>query len=270
MAKKSNKKNKNIKNRNLNNNSIPKKAKIDNNMFDILEEDNKKSSNSKIIITLVIVIFLCIISNVYTLFIYKTHPKIKEKVKIVEKYKIPENIVFLGDSITEYYDVNKYFSNNRVVNSGISGNITDDILKNMEERVYQYNPSKIFLLIGTNDLTHKKDNKEIISDIEEIIEKIKENRPETKIYVESIYPVNDEDNEKINHNMVSKRKNEDIKEINSQIKKYCEKNNIEYIDLYDKLCDKDGNLKLEYTNEGLHISDEGYKFITKELEKYIK
>ena len=40
--------------------------------------------------------------------------------------------------------------------------------------------------------------------------------------------------------------------------------------MYDKLIDKDGNLKLEYTNEGLHISDEGYKVITKVIKKYIK
>ena len=40
--------------------------------------------------------------------------------------------------------------------------------------------------------------------------------------------------------------------------------------MYSLLEDKDGNLKLEYTNEGLHMSDEGYEVITKELKKYMR
>ena len=51
---------------------------------------------------------------------------------------------------------------------------------------------------------------------------------------------------------------------------YCSKNNITYIDIYNELRDEDGNLKLEYTKEGLHMSDDGYKIITKKLKKYVE
>ena len=179
--------------------------------------------------------------------------------------KVPDNYLFLGDSITDFYDLDKYYKDLPVVNSGISGNTTDDILKDMKKRAYQYNPSKVFLLIGTNDLTHDKSNEEIVEGVEKIIEGIKENRPKAEIYLESIYPVN----YKLSPKMVNVRKNDDIKEINEKLEDYCEDNDITYIDMYDLLKDDDDNFDSIYTDDGLHPNDEGYETITKKLKKYI-
>lgn len=175
------------------------------------------------------------------------------------------NYLFLGDSITEYYDLDKYFPNLPVVNSGIISNTTEDILNDMKNRVYNYNPSKVFILIGTNDLRDDRSVDEIVNNIKKIIEEIKENRKETEIYLESIYPVN----EKVNKKGVEGRKNADIKEINNQLEKYAKKENITYINIYNKLVDDEGLLNEDYTTDGLHINEDGYKIITKELEKYL-
>lgn len=69
--------------------------------------------------------------------------------------------------------------------------------------------------------------------------------------------------------MVNERSNENIQEINQQIRDLCKEYKVAYINLYDKMVDEDGDLKLEYTREGLHMSDEGYQVITKELKKYL-
>ena len=69
--------------------------------------------------------------------------------------------------------------------------------------------------------------------------------------------------------MIGIRSNDRIKEINDKLKILASKLNVTYIDLYSDLIDKNGNLKLEYTKEGLHISDKGYKKITNILMKYI-
>lgn len=108
-----------------------------------------------------------------------------------------------------------------------------------------------------------------IQSIENIISRIKENLPDTELYVESIYPINDSDDDKIKPWVVGDRKNENIREMNEQIKQICEDYEVTYIDLYSILSDEDGNLKLEYTEEGLHISEEGYQVITDELKKYL-
>lgn len=189
-----------------------------------------------------------------------------------ENYKA-QNIVFLGDSITDFYDLEKYYNNIPVVNSGTSGFQTKDIIKNLKNYVYIYNPTKLFLLIGTNDIAFTKiTNDELIENINTIVTEIKKNRPKCEIYIESIYPVNknDSNNEIVEVGMVGNRSNDRIKELNSQIKKLCKDNNITYINMYDKLINKNGNLKLKYTIDGLHMSDEGYKVITKTIMNYIK
>lgn len=179
------------------------------------------------------------------------------------------NYLFLGDSITDYYDLDKYYEGYKVVNSGISGDQTSDILDDLEKRAYVYNPSTIFLLVGTNDYIHNKKEDETVNNIKEIVEKLNKNLPNAKIYLESIYPINNTDDSKISKPMVGIRTNDSIKKINSELKKYCNDKNCTYLDMYSLLEDKDGNLNLEYTKEGLHMTDKGYEVITKELKKYM-
>ena len=226
------------------------------------KEKQKKISNNKNKKSIIIVILLLLL----LLFIPYHFISINRKPKVIEKEKkvtvIDDNYLFLGDSITEFYDLKKYYKNLPVVNSGISGNVTKDILNDMNERVYKYNPSKVFLLIGTNDLEQEVSKDEIENNIEKIVKGIKENRPYAKIYVESIYPVEEEN--------AGKRKNKDIKEINKNIEKMCKKEHVDYIDMYSKLKDEDDKLKDEYSKDGLHISNKGYEEITKEIKKYLK
>ncbi len=236
-------------------------------------EESKNISRQGLILIIVVLILTIVILvgiDIYH-FITFNHNEVKTVTKIKEKKVVDDNIVFLGDSITEYYDLTKFYGEDLpLVNSGINGNKTKDIINNMKERVYDYNPSKIFLLIGTNDFIEQKTTDQISKNIKEIIELIQKNRPYAEIYLESIYPINDTDNKKINHKMVNNRTNKKISKINTELEEYAKENDITYIDIYDKLIDEDGNLDLDYTNEGLHLSEKGYEVVTEELEKYIK
>ena len=165
-----------------------------------------------------------------------------------------------------------YYKNLPVVNSGTSGFRTTDILEHLYDYVYIYNPTKVFLLIGTNDIAFTDiTNEDLVKNIAKIISEIKKNRAHSQIYVESIYPVNrNTNNDIVDAEMVGNRKNERIQEINKEIKDLCKEKNIKYINMYDKLTDENGDLNLKYTVDGLHISDEGYKIITKVIMKYIE
>lgn len=194
--------------------------------------------------------------------------KEKEKTKKDEINKY-ENIVFLGDSITEFYPIDEIYGDLPIIKSGIAGYRTDDLLPKLEEMVYRYNPTSVYLLIGTNDLLWNKDEdkEKAISNIKKIVENIKNNRKKTKIYIESIYPVNvDSDSTR---NMVGYRENETIIEVNKEIEEYCRENNYIYINMYDELTDEDGNLNKKYTNDGLHPNSLGYAKITRVLLPYI-
>ena len=193
--------------------------------------------------------------------------KLNSRLERLERYTYnKESIVFLGDSITSRYDLDKYFPNYNVYNSGIAGNMTKDILENMENRIFTYNPTKVFILIGTNDLVYSGlDNDGIKNNIEEIINKIYEKNNNTKIYLESIYPINTS----LNKEIVEIRTNDNIKDLNNKIEKMCDNNKCTYINMYDNLTDKNGNMKKIYTVDGLHLNKIGYKVVASKLTKYL-
>lgn len=199
----------------------------------------------------------------------KPKTKIKVETKEIEKVIVDENIVFLGDQITEDYDLNEYFEDYFTVNSGKKDDTTKDILDNLDERVYRFNPSKVFILIGTNDLVEDISNDDIVDNIKEIVKSIQGDRPYAKIYLESIYPINDSDDEKIDSDVIDIRKNKEIRKINESLEEMAEELEITYIDLYSLLLEED-NLNIDYTTDGLNISEEGYKKITTELLKYVE
>ena len=180
--------------------------------------------------------------------------------------KEKQNYVFLGDSITNGYQLDEFYDKYYVVNSGVDGNRTSDILNDLDNRVYRYNPTKVFLLIGINDMAGGIDNKIISSNIKKIVKQIKKNRPYTKIYIESVYPLSERPSD-TNFRKISNKK---IILLNKKIKKICRENNLTYIDVYNELTDEKGNLKEKYTEDGLHLNGLGYYRVTKLLKKYIK
>ena len=237
------------------------------------KEKNKNNNNNK----LYLIINLTIISITILLFLI-SHVSLKIEIK---KLKTPDekiikitkndNFVFLGDSITAWYPFNDLYDDYiPIVNSGKAGYNTRDILNNMENMVYIYNPTKVFILIGTNDLNNDIPNEETLSNIKKIIKNIKNNRPSAKIYVQSIYPINNTDNAKINKRNVGKRTNEIIIEMNKKIKEICQEQKVTYIDVYSELIDKNGNLNIDYTADGLHLSNRGYLKVTKHLLPYVE
>ena len=189
---------------------------------------------------------------------------LSNRISRLEKKDAGEVVLFLGDSLTERYDLNKYLDRYYTINSGVGGNLTTDILNDMDNRVYKYNPSKVFLLVGVNDIlfTELKED-EISKNIESIKNGIYEKLPNTHIYLISIYPVN----LKIANNF-SKDSNNKINKLNKKIKRSCT-NNCTYIDINKDLKDKKGNLKRIYTKDGVHINRFGYCKVTKNILKYL-
>lgn len=224
----------------------------------------KKRIQQHLICFLIILLLLCIIVilGIYSL---------QNRFTLQNPYNISvnpnDNFVFLGDSITEGYHLEEYYDELPVINSGVSGDTTVEILQNMKQRVYQYNPTKVFILIGTNDLAIDTDEREkdTWENIKTIIQEIKMNRSECKIYVQSIYPVNSD----LEVNSVGERSNRRIQNLNKKIKKFCQKEDCTYIDMYQHLADQDGLLASKYTFDGLHLNSLGYIVVTRELLPYL-
>ncbi|WP_218975576.1 GDSL-type esterase/lipase family protein [Mesobacillus foraminis] len=181
------------------------------------------------------------------------------------------SVVFLGDSLVEFFQVNEYFEGVTAINRGIKGDTTEGVLKRMKESVHDVKASKVFLLIGTNDLgIEEKEPEYIVNNIGKIVQEIRDHNPGTKIYIQSLYPVNHSDAKKIDKADVGNRTNKDITLINEGLKKLCEAEGITYIDVYSNLLDEDQMLDLDYTREGLHLNGQGYQKVVEILRPYIE
>ena len=175
--------------------------------------------------------------------------------------------VFLGDSITFIYNLNDVFKNENIVNSGVSGNRVENILDNLYDRVYRYNPSDVIILVGVNNFLYENSSSDYVTkSIKKIVSEIHKKLPNCNIYIQSIYPVDKKVNEE---HMKDEFPNKKILDTNKKLKKYCKENNITYVNVHDSLVNKDGYLDNKYTNDGLHPNEKGYEIITKIIKKEV-
>lgn len=176
--------------------------------------------------------------------------------------------VFFGDSLTEFYDTDSVFPSFASYNRGISGDTTDGMLSRLDSNLLALEPSRIVFLGGANDLNHGLSPDEIVSNIKEILSKIKTSLPECEVYVETLYPVNP-DTRPVYLNSVADRKNEDILKINAALIPLCEEMGVTLINVHDSLTDADGKLREELTMDGLHVNKDGYSIVTNILSEYL-
>lgn len=215
---------------------------------------------------------ICLVLVGLLIFSFKAYAD-KKTVNIVKKEIVNPNIVMLGDSITEIYNLNEFYGEDKlIVNSGISGNRIKDISSNLKSRVYNYNPSKVFLLIGINDILWERQSSDYVyENIIDIVNKIHKKLPNTKIYIESIYPYNEECRKYFGDDAPYNSEVFDvIKDVNNRLENFSnEESFTEYIDVYNKLKNEDGAFDLKYSYDGLHPNEEGFKVITEILKKYM-
>ena len=157
-------------------------------------------------------------------------------------------IVFLGNSITEGgKDWNEKFGVVGISNRGISGDSTDGVIARLNEIIH-FSPKAIFLLIGINDIYNEltPSTDYVANNILKIIKRINQELPETKIFLQTILPVEKE---------VYKDK---IIAVNGMIKTFVSKSKFEIIDLYSIFVNKEGIMKKELSYDGVHLNDKGY------------
>ena len=169
-------------------------------------------------------------------------------------------ICFLGDSITDGCEWAELTGNPRCTNRGISSDTAWGLMKRLDE-VTSGKPAKIFLMIGTNDLSRDKTVPEVRDKIAEIIDTIKKQSPGTVIYLESVLPVID--------SMTGSYQNKNIDPLNIDLKKLAEARNITWIDLAPHFKDDSGQLKKEFTEDGLHLNGSAYKLWYSLIKEYL-
>lgn len=188
-----------------------------------------------------------------------------------QKNKVSGGTVFYGDSITEYFDINKHMSEiNNKYNCGIGGITSDMLLHFIDEGVLKYEPSNVFLMVGTNDLgnTMMASPRDIALNMREMVEIIHYNLPECQIHILSCIPcIEDMHGYKASKQGI--RSNDVLKMIFKEYKRMIPYDYVQFINVYPALCNKKGHPIEEYYVDGLHITEDGYKAYSEAIKKGI-
>lgn len=168
-----------------------------------------------------------------------------------------ENIVFLGNSITNMHEWWEAFGNANIVNRGVNGAETPIMLEHLEATLAG-RPKKIFFMMGTNDLGTRgmNDSAFVAKSVRTALKRCKNESPETEIYFQSILPCTTNGVKDVKHIPIT----------NDSIKKLCQEYGATYIDLYDDLTDI-ANMKISY--DGTHLTMSGYRTWCNKIAQYV-
>lgn len=173
-----------------------------------------------------------------------------------------EDIILLGDSLTDQGEWQELLKNINVKNRGISGDTTDGVLNRLDQ-IIAGQPKKIFILIGANDFWwEKKSIDKLLQNYKLILDTLKQKAPNVKVYVQSLLPVN-------NTNFDVALDNSTLSEFNQQLEQIVKDYPYQYINLYPHFLNKENQLSLQYTTDGVHLSVPGYLVWKNQIEKYI-
>ena len=195
---------------------------------------------------------------------------------IWNKDAIKGQTVFTGSSLMEMFPIEKWVKelgpNAPIVyNRGVGGYRTTDLLPILDACVFELEPRKVFINIGTNDLSDDTIPLEtVMSNYDRIITQIEEKLPGVIIYMMAYYPINYEAATEEMKPCLLIRTNEKINRANELVEQLAAKHGQKYINVNAPLMDEQGRLKAEYTIEGMQIKPEGYRAIFQDVMAYVK
>lgn len=198
---------------------------------------------------------ILILAAVFSALNLKADKYWEQKVSLFDHLPITKNdIVFLGNSITDGGNFEELFKREDVKNRGIRSDAIPGVMKRLHQ-VTNGHPKKIFLLIGINDISHGLSVDKLAERYENLVNEIRKQSPETELYLQSIMPINND----FGVYKGLKGKENTVKQLNERIRGIAEKNGLKYVDLWPLLSDSKGKLNKRYTNDGLHLTGPGYR-----------
>lgn len=197
----------------------------------------------------------------YTAHYYKRFLQFMEEAPITEK-----DLVMVGNSLTENGgDWGKRLGMKNVRNRGIIG----DEVMGIYDRLHQIlpgHPARLCLMSGVNDVSHHLSPDSIVGMIRQTLERIRCESPETRIYLQSLLPIN----ESFNRYKRLEGRAPHIPVINEKLRRLAAEMQIEYIDLYPLFTAEDGlTLRSDLTTDGLHLNERGYDIWVKKLKEVL-
>ncbi|WP_282113486.1 GDSL-type esterase/lipase family protein [Maribacter stanieri] len=160
-----------------------------------------------------------------------------------------ETIVFTGSSSVRLWKkLEEEFPDHQIVNSGFGGSQASDLLLFIDELILSYNPKKVFIYEGDNDLWSKKRPANVLDTTAEIIRRIKANNPSTQIILIAAKP------------SISRWKiRGKYKRLNRKMERFTKKDaQLNYVDVWNPMLNKRKLITNIFIEDGLHMNQKGY------------
>lgn len=208
-----------------------------------------------------------------------------EKKQKVERYRRLNKmvkkgqIVFAGSSLMEQFPINEMMQNldvklpYAIYNRGIGGYVTTEMMEVLDVVVTDLEPKFVFINIGTNDLSAVDyEESVLIERYRKILNTIKEKLPETQIFMLAYYPMCPEVGKNIPWmaDVLTRRDNARVEAANRAVEALAKELGHTFINCNAGIVDENGDMKAEYTIEGMHMYADGYEKVLDELLLILK
>ena len=186
--------------------------------------------------------------------------------------------LFVGSSLMEIFPIEKWEEAGEVTfshyiyNRAVIATTTSFLLEHIESQIFNLEPSKIFINIGTNDIGFEIPEEEFLNNYDQILSQIESKLPQTQVYVMRYYPINTVDfgQDSDEKTLFETRSNKKFQKASDKIKKLADNHHFHFIDVNDGLSDENGNLKKELTFDGAHLNPAGYQLVLENLKVYLE
>ena len=191
----------------------------------------------------------------------------EENINHLNSFKNKSSIVLMGDSITEgwsNYDL-EFLEENNLINRGYSGQTTSQMLLRFRKDVIALNPKAVVILAGINDIAENTRFYDLNTVADNIFSMVELSKAHDIIpIICSVLPA-----DKFNWNpeIIPTQK---VTDLNTLLENYARKNNEIFLDYYSVMHNGKGGLNDVFTNDGVHLTIEGYEFMSNQLSQVIK
>lgn len=199
-----------------------------------------------------------------------------ERFRHLNRFVKKGQILFAGSSLMEQFPIYEFLQDfdlpYTIYNRGVGGFTTTEMMPVLKECVYDLAPKYLFLNIGTNDLNGADYSQDALMErYDAILNAIEEHVPGVQIFLLAYYPINPEvANNPWMKQVLKYRTNERINAASEAVKLLAERHGARFLNLNAGITDEKGNLKAEYTIEGMHMYADGYKPVLDALLPVLK
>ncbi|QLE59350.1 SGNH/GDSL hydrolase family protein [Nostoc sp. TCL26-01] len=182
---------------------------------------------------------------------------LKQEAKVATEKRPQHLTILVGDSLSLWFPVELLPEDKNWLNQAISGE-TSNGLRQRLNLFDNTQPEAIFLMIGINDLIRGVGDEVILDNQQQMMNYLRKTHPQAKIFVQSILPHGGEEATWEGREKLLAIPNSRIRQLNQQIQNIATKEGVRYLDLYSLFTNQKGNLRQEFTTDGLHLSPAGY------------